>query len=103
MCSRNLPHDADPRTSFGSDVLHARISDCFDSLVLWAGLAILRVGLNSAIKNFPFNIGWWGFTFPLGVFASSTVQMGTELPSRFFNVIGTVSYAILLFAARKSF
>jgi tellurite resistance protein TehA-like permease len=70
------------------------------ALILWSfGLVWLFFALASIVrsKNFPFNIGWWGFTFPLGVFASSTVQMGTELPSRFFNVLGTVGYPILLF------
>lgn len=41
-------------------------------------------------RKFPFNMGWWGFTFPLGVFTASTTQMGRELPSRFFDVFGTV-------------
>ncbi|KAG9237117.1 C4-dicarboxylate transporter/malic acid transport protein-like protein [Amylocarpus encephaloides] len=48
--------------------------------------------------KFPFNMGWWGFTFPLGVFTASTVQMGKELPSRFFDVFGTItSLAVTLF------
>lgn len=41
-------------------------------------------------SRFPFNMGWWGFTFPLGVFTASTAQMGKELPSRFFDVLATV-------------
>lgn len=64
------------------------------ALILWAfGLVWLFFALASIArsKNFPFNIGWWGFTFPTGVFAASTVQMGTELPSKFFNILGTVS------------
>ena len=42
-------------------------------------------------SRFPFNMGWWGFTFPLGVFTSSTTTIGVELPSTFFKVLGTVS------------
>jgi tellurite resistance protein TehA-like permease len=38
----------------------------------------------------PFNMGWWGFTFPLGVFTTSTTMMAKELPSTFFKVLGTV-------------
>lgn len=67
------------------------------ALILWSfGLVWLFFAFASIVrsKNFPFNIGWWGFTFPLGVFASSTVQMGTELPSRLFNVLGMVSYLV---------
>jgi hypothetical protein len=41
-------------------------------------------------SKFPFNMGWWGFTFPLGVFTTSTTQMAKELPSTFFKVLGTV-------------
>jgi tellurite resistance protein TehA-like permease len=64
------------------------------ALILWSfGLVWLFFASASIAysRTFPFNIGWWGFTFPLGVFAASTVQIGTELPSRFFDVLGTVS------------
>jgi tellurite resistance protein TehA-like permease len=62
-------------------------------LIMWGfGLAWLFFALASISRSkFPFNMGWWGFIFPLGVFASSAVQMGTELPSAFFRVVGTVS------------
>lgn len=62
------------------------------ALVLWAfGLvwcffAIASVGR----KRFPFNMGWWGFTFPTGIYAMSTMTMGRELPSAFFRIFGTV-------------
>lgn len=35
-------------------------------------------------------MGWWGFTFPLGVYACSTILIGEELPSLFFRVLGTI-------------
>lgn len=63
------------------------------ALILWSfGLVWLFFALASIArsKSFPFNIGWWGFTFPLGVYATSTCQMGKELPSEFFRVLGTV-------------
>jgi tellurite resistance protein TehA-like permease len=41
-------------------------------------------------KTFPFNIGWWGFLFPIGAYASCTCQLGAELPSSFFSILGTV-------------
>jgi tellurite resistance protein TehA-like permease len=62
-------------------------------LILWGfGLVWLFFASASILhsRSFPFNIGWWGFTFPLGVFATSTCQLGRELPSRFFSVLGTV-------------
>lgn len=55
--------------------------------LFFAAASLLSVRRHSSV---PFNMGWWGFTFPLGVFASSTTQMGIELPSKFFNVLGTV-------------
>lgn len=35
-------------------------------------------------------MGWWGFTFPVGVFTMSTITIGEELPSAFFRILGTV-------------
>ncbi|KAJ6032938.1 uncharacterized protein N7446_008769 [Penicillium canescens] len=55
--------------------------------LVWLFFAIASIAHN---KKFPFNIGWWGFTFPLGVFATSTCQMGSELPSNFFDILGTI-------------
>lgn len=63
------------------------------ALILWGfGLSWLFFALTSIAytRKFPFNIGWWGFTFPLGVFAMSTCQIGRELGSSFFLVLGTV-------------
>ncbi|OJD30796.1 sulfite transporter ssu1 [Diplodia corticola] len=62
--------------------------------LIWAVASVASVTKNSARPRArarlpPFNIGWWGFTFPLGVFAASTATMGEELPSRFFAVLGT--------------
>lgn len=61
------------------------------ALIMWGfGLVWLFFALASISRNkFPFNIGWWGFTFPLGVFAVSTTQIGKEMPSPFFDVLGT--------------
>ncbi|KAF9639206.1 hypothetical protein BFW01_g10103 [Lasiodiplodia theobromae] len=62
------------------------------AVVMWGfGLVWLffAVSTISRCKRFPFNMGWWGFTFPLGVYAVSTVTMGEELPSPFFRVLGT--------------
>ncbi|KAH9216690.1 C4-dicarboxylate transporter/malic acid transport protein-like protein [Leptodontidium sp. 2 PMI_412] len=67
--------------------------------VLWGfGLVWLFFAAASITRSrFPFNMGWWGFTFPLGVFATSTTQMAKELPSLFFKVLGTIfSVAVTL-------
>ncbi|OKL60745.1 hypothetical protein UA08_04246 [Talaromyces atroroseus] len=52
-------------------------------LLLWAfGLLWLFFAIGSVLRSrrFPFNLGWWAFIFPLG----------RDMPSRFFDVIGTV-------------
>ena len=62
------------------------------ALVLWGyGLVWLFFALASISRGkFPFNMGWWGFTFPLGVFTVSTTTLGKDLPSAFFRVLGTI-------------
>ncbi|USW48566.1 Putative transporter protein SLAC1/Mae1/ Ssu1/TehA [Septoria linicola] len=65
----------------------------FISLIMWAyGLIWFALALASIYKArpFPFNMGWWGFTFPLGVYSTSTILLGQELPSLFFRVLGTI-------------
>jgi len=65
----------------------------FVALIMWGwGLLWAAFALASIYKArpFPFNMGWWGFTFPLGVYSVSTILIGEELPSRFFRVLGTI-------------
>ncbi|CAE7021177.1 sulfite transporter ssu1 [Pyrenophora teres f. teres] len=61
------------------------------AMVLWGfGLVWLFFAIASiSQRKFPFNMGWWGFTFPIGVFAMSTISIGHELPSAFFKIMGT--------------
>ncbi len=85
-----------PQTS----TLGATAGDVFYSfgfligILLWAfGLVWLTFAVITLLmtKSFPFNMGWWALTFPLGVFTTCTCTLGDELPSRFFSVLGTVS------------
>ena len=80
------------------DVFH--ILGIFIALIMWGfGLTWLCFALATIYQSrpFPFNMGWWGFTFPLGVFAVSTIEFGIEMPSLFFMVLGTVfSIAVIL-------
>ncbi|KAL0256761.1 Plasma membrane sulfite pump involved in sulfite metabolism [Diplodia seriata] len=72
----------------------------FVALIMWGfGLVWFFIALVSMwqARPFPFNMGWWGFTFPLGVFATSTIQIGVEMPSAFFKVLGQIfSVAVIL-------
>jgi tellurite resistance protein TehA-like permease len=65
------------------------------ALVMWGyGLVWLFFAVASLSRSkFPFNMGWWGFTFPLGVFSVATNAFGVEMPSAFFRVLGTVGFA----------
>lgn len=63
------------------------------AMIMWGfGLCWLVLALATIYKTsrFPFNMGWWGFTFPLGVYTVSTTTLGSELPSAFFRVLGTI-------------
>ena len=62
------------------------------ALVMWGfGLVWLFFALASITQSsFPFNMGWWGFTFPIGVYALATNQFGKQIPSKFFSILGTV-------------
>lgn len=70
------------------------------SLIMWGfGIVwmIFALGTIWSCRPFPFNMGWWGFTFPLGVFSVSTIFFGVEMPSLFFKVLGTIfAVAVIL-------
>lgn len=76
----------------------------FLALIMWAwGLLwfAFAVAAIAQAHPLPFNMGWWGFTFPLGVYSLSTIWIGNELPSLFFRVLGTIfgTAVILLWVA----
>ncbi|TGJ80264.1 hypothetical protein E0Z10_g8506 [Xylaria hypoxylon] len=54
--------------------------------IMWLFFAVLSV----TRQKVPFSQGWWAFTFPLGVFAMSTITMGINLPSKTFQALGTL-------------
>lgn len=68
------------------------------ALLMWGfGLAWLFWALASFGRaRSPFNMGWWSIVFASGVFTGSTITLGQEMPSRFFNVLGTVFTVIVV-------
>jgi tellurite resistance protein TehA-like permease len=81
----------------GSDAMHGGevlyYLGVFLAFVMWgAGLGWLIIAAASIIttSHFPFNMGWWGFTFPLGVFTTCTGMLAKELSSTFFSVLTMV-------------
>ena len=75
--------------------------------IVWFIVAVIMIAVSG---GFPFNMGWWGFIFPVGkcsslsplyntasliviwtgVFTLLTIAIGEELESRFFKVLSCV-------------
>jgi C4-dicarboxylate transporter/malic acid transport protein len=60
--------------------------------VWWLLMAVL-ITVRYLRNGLPFNLGWWGFTFPLGVFALTTLKLGAVLNLSFFSMLGSVLVA----------
>jgi len=63
------------------------------SLILW-GFAviwfIIAIIMTETAYPFPFNMGWWGFVFPVGVFTLLTITIGEEFDFKFFKILSCV-------------
>lgn len=53
----------------------------------WLALAVLKT-VRYLREGLPFNLGWWGFTFPLGVYALATLALARTTHLAFFAVVG---------------
>lgn len=62
---------------------------------LWWMLMALLITARYLRDGIPFNLGWWGFTFPLGVYSLATLKLASVLNLAFFNVVGTVLVTLL--------
>jgi C4-dicarboxylate transporter/malic acid transport protein len=70
-------------------------------LMLWAygawwllmAVAITRRYLRQGL---PFNMGWWGFTFPLGVFTLATLALAAQTGMVFFSIAGAALVVALV-------
>ncbi|MBV4553275.1 TDT family transporter [Pseudomonas sp. SWRI102] len=61
----------------------------------WWMLMALLITARYLREGIPFNLGWWGFTFPLGVFALTTLKLASLLGLGFFNMFGCALVALL--------
>jgi C4-dicarboxylate transporter/malic acid transport protein len=62
---------------------------------LWWMLIAVLITLRYLRVGIPFNLGWWGFTFPLGVYSLATLKLASTLSLVFFSVFGCVLVALL--------
>jgi C4-dicarboxylate transporter/malic acid transport protein len=80
-------------TSLVSAAELARDLGLIGGLALWGAglwwLVIATLFTRHYIRdNMPFNLGWWGFTFPLGVFALATFELQAVTGLSLFAFIG---------------
>jgi len=60
----------------------------------WMLIAILTTA-RYLRTGMPFNLGWWGFTFPIGVYAVATLALGRQTNIAFFSSLGTALVVVL--------
>ncbi len=74
---------------------------------LWWMLIAIFFTLRYLREGLPFNMGWWGFTFPLGVFNSSTYLLADHTGYWLFAPLGAFFTLLLAFfwivVTKKSF
>lgn len=63
--------------------------------VWWFAIAVLTT-LKHAATDLPFNLGWWGLTFPLGVFTLATLNLGRQIHVTLIVDIGLAFATILM-------
>ena len=63
--------------------------------IWWFAIAVLTT-LKHAVNELPFNLGWWGLTFPLGVFTLAVLNLGHQLKLEFIVDTGLGFAAILM-------
>ncbi len=79
----------------------AGMAELAQQLGLVGGLALWGAGLWWLVaaslfthhyirRELPFNLGWWGFTFPLGVFTLATLALYRQFEVELFGLFGVV-------------
>lgn len=61
----------------------------------WLGIAVLTT-LHHAKQDLPFNLGWWGLTFPLGVYTLAILTLAQQLNLAFLYAVAYAFAAILM-------
>ncbi len=61
----------------------------------WLGIAVLTT-LHHAKQDLSFNLGWWGLTFPLGVYTLAILTLAQQLNLAFLYAVGYAFATILM-------
>jgi C4-dicarboxylate transporter/malic acid transport protein len=62
---------------------------------LWWLLLAVLITIRYFRAGVPFNLGWWGYTFPLGVYTVTTLKLGVVLKIAAFSTLGSLLVVIL--------
>lgn len=62
---------------------------------LWWLVISILLTVHHARRGLPFNLGWWGLTFPLGVFAAGTNMLYGQLKVPFVGVMAVIFFLML--------
>jgi C4-dicarboxylate transporter/malic acid transport protein len=62
---------------------------------LWWLLLAILITIRYFRAGVPFNLGWWGYTFPLGVYTVATLKLGVLLKVAAFSTFGTFLVIVL--------
>ncbi|KAI0099804.1 voltage-dependent anion channel-domain-containing protein [Nemania sp. FL0031] len=94
--TNTLPAVNEETRILAGDILYT--TGFMTAIMLWGfGLVWLFFAVLSVTRQkVPFSQGWWAFTFPLGVFAMSTLTMGVNLPSKTFQALGTLFGVVVM-------
>ncbi|WP_176091368.1 TDT family transporter [Burkholderia ambifaria] len=87
-------------TALAGTAVFAQYLGIIGALVLWgAGSWWLTVAILLTVRycreGLPFNLGWWGFTFPLGVYSLATFALSRTLSSDMLLSTGVVLATLL--------
>jgi tellurite resistance protein TehA-like permease len=80
------------RAAYGLGVIGAAILWGFG--LWWLVLAVL-ITLRYVREGLPFNMGWWAFTFPIGVYSMATLTLGYMTGVSVFIVLGAAFVLVL--------
>ncbi|MBT0724854.1 TDT family transporter [Rosenbergiella sp. S61] len=61
----------------------------------WWLLLALSITCHYSRQGIPFNLGWWGYTFPLGVFTLATFKLAQLTTLSFFSTLAIVLLILL--------